>query len=132
MQIPFPFEPMLAFGSLAIMLLIGVLLRAKVNFFQRFLKGPFDKYFTGTVSRIGGIGIDLAGAAVPTGEAVRVLHIPTHEQRAHLEPLFQLLHTQPRDPAYGDCGESFKMRNKLIPPTGANKENCSPKIISSI
>ena len=37
MQIPFPFEPMLAFGSLAIMLLIGVLLRAKVNFFQRFL-----------------------------------------------------------------------------------------------
>lgn len=37
MQIPFPFEPMLAFGSLAIMLLIGVLLRAKVGFFQRFL-----------------------------------------------------------------------------------------------
>jgi glutamate:Na+ symporter, ESS family len=37
MQIPFPFESMLAFGSLAIMLLIGVLLRAKVNFFQRFL-----------------------------------------------------------------------------------------------
>jgi len=37
MQIPFPFEPMLAFGSLAGMLLIGVLLRAKVNFFQRFL-----------------------------------------------------------------------------------------------
>ncbi len=37
MQIPFPFESMLAFGSLAIMLLIGVLLRANVNFFQRFL-----------------------------------------------------------------------------------------------
>jgi ESS family glutamate:Na+ symporter len=37
MQIPFPFESMLAFGSLAIMLLIGVWLRAKVSFFQRFL-----------------------------------------------------------------------------------------------
>jgi ESS family glutamate:Na+ symporter len=37
MQIPFPFESMLAFGSLSIMLLAGVLLRAKVSFFQRFL-----------------------------------------------------------------------------------------------
>jgi len=37
MQIPFPFESMLVFGSLAIMLLIGVLLRAKVYIFQRFL-----------------------------------------------------------------------------------------------
>ena len=37
MQIPFPFESMLAFGILAIMILIGVWLRARVHFFQRFL-----------------------------------------------------------------------------------------------
>ena len=37
MQIPFPFDPMLAFGSLACMLLAGALLRAKVSFLQRFL-----------------------------------------------------------------------------------------------
>ena len=37
MQIPFPFDSMLLFGSLAIMLLIGVLLRAKISAFQRFL-----------------------------------------------------------------------------------------------
>lgn len=37
MQIPFPFEGMLTFGGLAIMLLVGVLLRAKVSIFQRFL-----------------------------------------------------------------------------------------------
>ncbi|UCD81358.1 MAG: hypothetical protein JSW26_08015 [Desulfobacterales bacterium] len=37
MQIPFPFETILVFGSLAVMLLIGVLLRAKVAFLQRFL-----------------------------------------------------------------------------------------------
>ena len=37
MQIPFPFDSMLLFGSLAIMLLIGVLLRAKITFFQHFL-----------------------------------------------------------------------------------------------
>jgi len=37
MQIPFPFDSMLLFGSLAIMLLIGVLLRAKIPFFQHFL-----------------------------------------------------------------------------------------------
>jgi ESS family glutamate:Na+ symporter len=37
MQTPFPFESMLLFGSLAVMLLIGVLLRAKIPFFQRFL-----------------------------------------------------------------------------------------------
>lgn len=37
MQIPFPFESMLLFGSLAIMLLIGVVLRAKVSILQRFL-----------------------------------------------------------------------------------------------
>jgi hypothetical protein len=37
MQSPFPFESMLLFGCLAIMLLIGVLLRAKIAFFQRFL-----------------------------------------------------------------------------------------------
>lgn len=37
MHLPFPFESMLAFGTLSIMLLMGVLLRAKVNFFQRFL-----------------------------------------------------------------------------------------------
>ena len=37
MQIPFPFETMLLFGSLAAMLLIGVLLRANIPFFQQFL-----------------------------------------------------------------------------------------------
>jgi len=37
MQIPFPFESMLAFGILAIMILIGVWLRARVSLFQRFL-----------------------------------------------------------------------------------------------
>ncbi|NNL78218.1 MAG: hypothetical protein HKO68_17955 [Desulfobacterales bacterium] len=37
MQIPFPFESMLLFGSLATMLLIGVFLRANIPFFQHFL-----------------------------------------------------------------------------------------------
>ncbi|MCD6569943.1 MAG: hypothetical protein J7L53_04500 [Deltaproteobacteria bacterium] len=37
MEIPFPFEPFIVFGSMAIMLLIGIFLRAKVSFFQRFL-----------------------------------------------------------------------------------------------
>ncbi len=37
MQTPFPFESMLLFGSLAIMLLVGVALRAKIRFFQKFL-----------------------------------------------------------------------------------------------
>ncbi len=37
MQSPFPFESMLVFGCLAIMLLTGVLLRAKITFFQHFL-----------------------------------------------------------------------------------------------
>jgi ESS family glutamate:Na+ symporter len=37
MASPFPFEPMLVFGWLASMLLIGVLLRARMPFFQRFL-----------------------------------------------------------------------------------------------
>ena len=37
MQSPFPFESMLIFGCLSIMLLTGVLLRAKIAFFQRFL-----------------------------------------------------------------------------------------------
>jgi ESS family glutamate:Na+ symporter len=37
MQIPFPFEGMLTFGGMAVMLLVGVLLRAKVSIFQRFL-----------------------------------------------------------------------------------------------
>ena len=37
MQSPFPFESMLVFGCLAIMLLAGVLLRAKIAFLQRFL-----------------------------------------------------------------------------------------------
>ena len=36
-QIPFPFESMLLFGSLATMLLIGVVLRANIPFFQHFL-----------------------------------------------------------------------------------------------
>ncbi|MGD9077926.1 MAG: sodium/glutamate symporter [Desulfobacterales bacterium] len=37
MTAPFPFESMLVFGWMASMLLIGVLLRAKISFFQRFL-----------------------------------------------------------------------------------------------
>lgn len=37
MQTPFPFEPMILFGSLSMMLLIGVLLRANVSLFQHFL-----------------------------------------------------------------------------------------------
>ena len=37
MQPPFPFESMLLFSSLAAMLLLGVLLRAKIPFFQKYL-----------------------------------------------------------------------------------------------
>ena len=37
MQIPFPFEPMLVFGVLAILLLIGIALRALVPIIQNFL-----------------------------------------------------------------------------------------------
>ena len=37
MEIPFTFEPLLLFGFLSIMLLIGVVLRAKIHFFQKFL-----------------------------------------------------------------------------------------------
>jgi ESS family glutamate:Na+ symporter len=37
MTAPFPFESMLVFGWMASMLLIGVLLRARIPFFQRFL-----------------------------------------------------------------------------------------------
>jgi ESS family glutamate:Na+ symporter len=37
MKVPFSFDWMLLFGSLAIMLLTGVLLRAKISIFQRFL-----------------------------------------------------------------------------------------------
>ncbi|MBU2514181.1 hypothetical protein KJ966_22830 [bacterium] len=37
MQTPFPFEPFLTFGTMAVFLLIGVFLRAKVTFLQRFL-----------------------------------------------------------------------------------------------
>ncbi|MBW2370450.1 MAG: hypothetical protein JRH15_21475 [Deltaproteobacteria bacterium] len=37
MEIPFTFEPLLAFGAMGIFLVIGVFLRAKVSFFQSFL-----------------------------------------------------------------------------------------------
>jgi len=37
MNIPFPFEPMLTFGFLSIMLLLGIILRNKLRFFQYFL-----------------------------------------------------------------------------------------------
>jgi ESS family glutamate:Na+ symporter len=37
MNIPFPFDPLLCFGWLSIALLVGVLLRATVPFFQKFL-----------------------------------------------------------------------------------------------
>jgi len=36
MQTPFPFEPFLAFGTMAVCLLLGIFLRAKVKFFQNF------------------------------------------------------------------------------------------------
>ncbi len=37
METPFPFEPFLVFGTMAIFLLIGIYLRARIGFFQRFL-----------------------------------------------------------------------------------------------
>jgi len=37
METPFPFEPLLVFGFMAIMLLVGMVLRAKIKFFQKFL-----------------------------------------------------------------------------------------------
>jgi ESS family glutamate:Na+ symporter len=37
MKLPFPFEPLICFGWLGVMLLFGLLLRAKVKFFQHFL-----------------------------------------------------------------------------------------------
>ncbi len=37
MKLPFPFEPLICFGWLGVMLLVGLLLRAKVKFFQHFL-----------------------------------------------------------------------------------------------
>jgi ESS family glutamate:Na+ symporter len=37
MHIPFPFDSMLVFSSLGIMLIVGVFLRARVSFFQHFL-----------------------------------------------------------------------------------------------
>ena len=37
MRTPFSFEPMLMFGALGVMLLIGVLLRSRIRFFQNYL-----------------------------------------------------------------------------------------------
>jgi ESS family glutamate:Na+ symporter len=37
METPFPFEPFLVFGTMAIFLLIGIFLRAQIGFLQRFL-----------------------------------------------------------------------------------------------
>ena len=37
MDTPFPFEPLLVFGFMAIVLLAGMFLRAKIKFFQKFL-----------------------------------------------------------------------------------------------
>ncbi len=37
MDTPFPFEPLLIFGFMAIMLLLGMLLRSTIKFFQKFL-----------------------------------------------------------------------------------------------
>jgi ESS family glutamate:Na+ symporter len=37
MKIPFEFEPLLVFGWMSVMLLTGVLLRARIRFFQRYL-----------------------------------------------------------------------------------------------
>lgn len=37
METPFPFEALLAFGFMAVMLLLGMFLRASVKFFQRYL-----------------------------------------------------------------------------------------------
>ncbi len=37
MDTPFPFEPILVFGIMAIMILVGMILRARIKFFQNFL-----------------------------------------------------------------------------------------------
>ncbi|MCP4756923.1 MAG: hypothetical protein GY866_39170 [Proteobacteria bacterium] len=37
MQTPFPFEALLTFGTLSVFLLVGIVMRAKIGFFQRFL-----------------------------------------------------------------------------------------------
>lgn len=37
METPFPFEPLLVFGFMAIMLLLGIFLRSSIPFFQKFL-----------------------------------------------------------------------------------------------
>jgi glutamate:Na+ symporter, ESS family len=37
METPFPFEPLLLFGFMAIMLLVGMFLRASIKFFQKYL-----------------------------------------------------------------------------------------------
>ncbi len=37
MDTPFPFEPVLVFSAMAVMLLVGMLLRSSVKFFQKFL-----------------------------------------------------------------------------------------------
>jgi glutamate:Na+ symporter, ESS family len=37
METPFPFEPLLLFGFMGIVLLVGMFLRAKIKFFQKFL-----------------------------------------------------------------------------------------------
>jgi ESS family glutamate:Na+ symporter len=37
MDLPFPFEPIVVFAWLSVMLIVGIILRAKVGFFQRFL-----------------------------------------------------------------------------------------------
>ncbi len=56
MNTPFPFEPVLVFGYMAIMLLVGMLLRSSVKFFQNYL---IPSCFIG-----GTIGLILASTGV--------------------------------------------------------------------
>ncbi len=58
MNAPFPFEPLLIFGFLSIMLLLGVVLRAKVPIIQRFL---FPSCLIGGILGLLIINIDMLG-----------------------------------------------------------------------
>ncbi|MEW6266006.1 MAG: sodium/glutamate symporter [Thermodesulfobacteriota bacterium] len=62
MPAPFPFEALLNFGYLSIMLLVGVTLRAKIGFFQRYL---IPSCLTGGVLGLILIHLGLIPASVP-------------------------------------------------------------------
>ena len=66
MQSPFPFDSMILFGWMAMMLLIGVLLRAKIFFFQRFL---FPSCLIGGIAGLILISLNLIRVSVSDLEA---------------------------------------------------------------